>query len=1184
MNVRMKPSAVCRWMLCCVALAAGVASAQDAGDPPAIAQWAFEEAAEALVFEDGSRNPAWALKTREAMGRRRGVYGTALDLRGAHAIHAAGAVPGELAALSLTAWVRPSDTGGYREILRQESDNRLLFSFQESGGVLSLGLNINGYVECDGRLDPKQVLDGAWHFCAATFDGQAMRVYLDGVEIAAMDRPGRIALSPGVPLFVGSSGGVNEHFQGGLDEVRLYAGALPAARIDALFKEGMASIADTFEKLDADAGHLYAPSHSFSEALGNTRKNIAEAGAPVDVDLVEAVAERLRAAFPDESRDFLAWTGLTPVEYLTADAAFNIEQGRRLVNLLLEYKPLTEQQWKSDPPENAAKWAEADRIQERFEALKARGESARFAPEWIDVMLEAGRRIDFRPRVHEPVAPYITPETPPLRNLTAEEARNAIVQDWLHQAGNEPSPERIKNEILWARELIDRIPGSFSSEERELDSLERRAAKLSGPDEALFLKVRTVKRDIMFKNPLLNFDKLLLVDMPYPQGSEWRHETRHRLGYMAVPGARLLIVNGLDPAGKVTQLMPQAPLHGSFWRPDLSFDARKVLFCFKPHNEKSFHLYEINVDGSGLTQLTDGIFDDVDPVYLPDGHIMFATTRGHNYVRCMPPTNSFQLARADGDGGNIYLISYSNEPDYLPSVMDDGRVIYTRWEYTDKPLWRAQSLWTLHPDGTQAATFWGNQSVWPDLMKDARIIPGSRRVMFTGSAHHDWFAGSVGIIDPDRGLNFPNGLTKVTADTEWPECGNGPVDPVESPRYHASGAFRGYYSPFPLSEKDFLVSAQRDDKFRLYLMDVDGNRELVYEGAHNILHAIPLRPRALPPILADRVAWPTPAEREIPQPGVIYSNNVYQNAPEELRGKARYLRIWQIDAKTYTYWHKRPYISTGPVISAVQSEGVKRLIGTVPIEADGSVSFEAPAGQAFHFQLLDGEYRALQTMRSFVGVMPGESRGCLGCHESHSRAPQVGAKSIATHSLPKTITPPPWEDRTVSYARYVRPVLDQYCARCHEGDGKARKVFDMTERPAPPSFSEPYMTLIGRPAWGAPYTPPENPEPGFGIAGVLMVEAYDQRDPKAYITPPPMTSLSFRSPLVERISSGKHHGVIVDETSRQRIIAWIDAMCPYLGEEEVRAIPDPIFQGVDWLAIRPRIETAPVIPRPGPVG
>jgi hypothetical protein len=162
-------------------------------------------------------------------------------------------------------------------------------------------------------------------------------------------------------------------------------------------------------------------------------------------------------------------------------------------------------------------------------------------------------------------------------------------------------------------------------------------------------------------------------------------------------------------------------------------------------------------------------------------------------------------------------------------------------------------------------------------------------------------------------------------------------------------------------------------------------------------------------------------------------------------------------------------------------------------------------------------------------------------------------------------------------------VLDRYCGKCHQGAGEARKVFDMTQRPTSPIFTEPYWTLIGRPSWGAPYVRPENPPPGFGIADTILVEGFGQFDPKGYATPAPMQYLSSRSRLIERVSSGKHHDVKVDEVSRQRLIAWVDAMCPYMGEEEIRAIPDPEFQGVDWISVRPRIRTAPNIVRPGPV-
>jgi len=1161
-----------------------------------VAHWTFNERGAVAVLGDSSGHPGMDAQAGRLVPKRRGVHGGAIELRGPHALRVDGIKqPAELAKITFSAWTMPADLSGFREIFRQECANRLLFSFQENGTILSLGLNVGGYMECDAPIGPAQVLDGAWHHGAATFDGRFMRVYLDGKEVGSLERPGKIALEPGAPAFIGSSSGTGEHFQGGLDDLRIYADALSAEEIALVYRSGVESLERVSRELQQAAGTVYVPGKTFAQTLAATRKNLVEKRVPVDRELAGAILARLKAQFAAEYEDFIKLTGSSPIEYLTAaEADFLAREAGRLVELLLEYRPLTEHQKRKQTAEDVRTWEEAGRIAKQFDELKALGDAARFAPEWIEVILEAGRRIQFRPSVNEAVAPYVRPETPETRSLTAEEARQALERDWLHQADGNPMPERIKSEIQWAREMAARIqsqsqsqrPGrvDFARELAALKDLEKQAAVLSGPGAELYFRVREIKRKMMLANPVVDFDKVVFVDMPYPAGSEWPHETRHRLGYMAVPGGRLLVLEGLGPEGKLRQLMPQTPLHGSFWRFDLSYDARKLLVSFKPHNEKSFHLWEVGVDGSGLVQLTDGIYDDLDPIYLPDDrHVLFSTTRGHTYVRCMPPTNAYVLARADRDGKNVYLVSYNNEPDYLPTVMNDGRVIYTRWEYTDKPLWRAQKLWTMNPDGTQVLTFWGNQSVWPDLMKDARSIPGSRRVMFTGSAHHNWFSGSVGILDSDRGYNFPDGLTKVTADVPWPECGNGPVDPIESPRYHASGQYPAYYSPYPLSERDFLVSAQRNGKFVLYLMDVDGNRELIYEGTNNVFHALPLAVRPKPPVLADRVAWPERKDRLNPKGGVLFSANVYDNAPAELRGKARHLRVLHIEPKTYTYWYKRPYISTGPVVSAVQSEGVKRVMGTVPIEADGSVAFHAPPGMSLHFQLLDENFRALQTMRSFVGLMPGERRGCLGCHESHSRTPEIRTQALALGKEPREITPPIWGEDTVSYPRYVQPVLDKYCGKCHQGDGEGRKTLDLTERPSAPVFTEPYLTLIGRPTWGAPYVRPAVVPPGFGIANVLMVEGYGQLDPAAYRTPRPMTYLSFKSDLVDRCSSGKHHDVKVDPVSLARLIAWIDAMCPYCGDEEVRAIPDPVFQGVDWLAIRPRIQTAPRIVRPGPV-
>jgi hypothetical protein len=280
---------------------------------------------------------------------------------------------------------------------------------------------------------------------------------------------------------------------------------------------------------------------------------------------------------------------------------------------------------------------------------------------------------------------------------------------------------------------------------------------------------------------------------------------------------------------------------------------------------------------------------------------------------------------------------------------------------------------------------------------------------------------------------------------------------------------------------------------------------------------------------------------------------------------------------------------------------VKRILGTVPVRADGSVSFTVPAGGILYFQLLDEHYRALHTMRSFTGVMPGERRSCLGCHELHSVAP-ANRYGQALRADPAELTPPPWGDETIGYERFVQPVLDRYCGECHQGAGEAREILDLTLRPGYRFMKEPYLTLVGPAAWKNPKLPDlpdlDPKAPGVGLAGIFPVEAFAPAVRTApfrwynspavtvealagkYATVRPLTALSFRSPLIERAMSGDHHNVTVDPVSLRRLIAWVDAMAPYRGEPEVRALPDPDFPGIKTLAIRPRTRTAPVIQRP----
>jgi hypothetical protein len=774
--------------------------------------------------------------------------------------------------------------------------------------------------------------------------------------------------------------------------------------------------------------------------------------------------------------------------------------------------------------------------------------------------------------------------------VSKEEAREIIESDWLHQAGGSPTAKRTGLEIAWTRKLAARLTAAdkklnFKAELAELDKLE---AKLGSADadagRELYFAVRRIKREITLANPLVNFDKLLLLDTPAYSGV---HESAHRNGYNygARNGSRLLVLDGLGPDAKERVLTD--PEAGYIMRMDLSFDAKKIVFGMKPTLGRSFHLYEIGASGEGLKQLTNSPYDDMDPIYLTDGRIMFSTSRGNSYVRCLPPSASTVLARCDADGKNIYIVSRNNEPDYTPALLPDGRVLYTRWEYTERPLWRLQKLWTINPDGTGLSVYWGNASAHPDVIWEARAIPGTTKVMFVGVGHHNVMTGCIGIIDVTRGLEYPKGITKVTADLRWPESGDSKGDnPVTSPDYHAAGRFWSYRCPYPLGSEDFLVSAARrsNGRFDLYLMDIHGNRELLYAGRNNSWYARPLRPRAKPLARPDRVAWPKAGEKAAG--GVLFSSNVYQGVEGLPKGAAKYLRVFQMDAKTYSSGFKS-WRHSGPAISIIQEDGVKRILGDVPVEADGSVAFKVPSGQALHFQLLDKDRRCIQIMRSFTGVMPGEMRGCLGCHGMNHASPQALVNRKPVRRAPADLTPPPWgAEVSISYERFCQPILDKYCGKCHQGEGKGRKAFDMTLRGGVPErgitdpkmlpFKEPYLTLVGQ-AWKGPK--PAGKGAASGFAGCINVEG----NRKYYGPLKPMTMLSSTSPLIKRAMSGKHNKVKIEGDDLLRLIAWVDSNCVYRGDEEVRQIPDSGESVARRFPVAPKTRTAPRIKRLSPV-
>ncbi len=745
------------------------------------------------------------------------------------------------------------------------------------------------------------------------------------------------------------------------------------------------------------------------------------------------------------------------------------------------------------------------------------------------------------------------------------------------------------------------------------------AVATSPVDTELYLAVRQVKRQIMLKNPLVDFNKVVFVDVPCYDALN--HESMHRVFPQAQNNVgRLLTLEGLHPDGKLTDLTGQP---GMFWRPDVSFDGKKILFCMRPKEDRTFHLYETSADGGAIRQITDAKYDDLDPIYMPTGGITFLSNRGNSYARCAVAHPSYVVARCDANGKNVYLLGMGTEPEYTPALLPDGRVMYTRWEYTDKELFRIQSLWTMNPDGTNVSTLWGNQSYWPDMLVEARAIPGSDRIIFSGQGHHDIVHGSIGMVDPKKGFNYPDGLTRVTTDRPWAEVGNGPADAVEKKDYHASGKFDGYRCPYPLSDELFLVSAklpaagdprgvgsakQNKGHFALYLMDVWGNRELIHTGTHDILYAMPVRPRAKPQAILDRVDWPgAGGEDKKAAPGVLYSNDVFEGLNDDLRKMTKHVRVIHQEVTTFTFGlkcqmpdHKGVRSQhgdqhAGPPLTIASNDGIKRILGTVPIEKDGSIAVEVPPCISIHFQLLDKDYRAVHTMRSFTGVMPGEWRGCVGCHESRGTS-AVGKQSIALSKGPSPPIPPPWGPKYhLGYRQDIQPILDQHCGDCHQGEGKGRKALDLTFRPSTDggSYTEPYLTLtlgkkrsIGRFA---------RTQSGGGIAGSLLPMA-SGFPPEADLTVPPLTAMASQSKLIDYATSGKHYKVKVDSLSARKLTAWVDLLCPYWNEDDIRAIPDPDpndpyfanskypprTPGVKPFAdspYPPRMKTAPIIDR-----
>jgi hypothetical protein len=683
--------------------------------------------------------------------------------------------------------------------------------------------------------------------------------------------------------------------------------------------------------------------------------------------------------------------------------------------------------------------------------------------------------------------------------------------------------------------LGTQYPGGPQYLERLAGLEKKQKASEGGPAEEqqkIEDALKSLRREAMLAHPELKFDKLLFVKRIPFTGNTYQDSQANQ------EGGNLCILSPVTADGKVTTLVPELD-GGIFSRFDLSFDAKKVIFGYKK-KDKAFRIYEIDIDPAAgkmlpgsLRQLTFGSdeeteavrlygaqnakdhgLDDMDPCYLPNGKVIFTSTRSMRNVFCNPSVVT-TLYLMDADGKNMHCLSGSPLNEIDPCMLDDGRVVYTRWEYVDKGLGNGQSLWAMRPDGSNVEHLYKNSIVRPAQMLNARSIPGSQRLVTVGAPHcNGRVGGPVILVDYRATRSGPEAMTCIN-----PEIGYMCMNLTKSDM----GFFR---EPYPFSEKFFLVSHRPGPPakdYGIYVLDGWGNRaELYMDPKLSCFQPVPLRPRAKPSEISSLENIDTKQKQE--KTGTVFLQDVYQGLAGIERGRVKYLRVMGA-----LPW---PWSENGIFrVSMAGDVHRKKVYGIAKIHADGSACFTVPAGENLLFQALDENYMQLQHMPTFINLRPGENRSCIGCHEPRKNAPGIASVApLALGQPAQALDPQPGETGPfmVHYPEYVQPVLDKRCVACHSGanpKGRLDLSGEITNE-----WNRSYENLVGK----------------------ALVSMRDCRYGRAGFRPePPLSFGSHFSKLVDQI---RHDPCKADLTREEfiKIVTWIDANSPYLGKYGVQ--------------------------------
>lgn len=735
------------------------------------------------------------------------------------------------------------------------------------------------------------------------------------------------------------------------------------------------------------------------------------------------------------------------------------------------------------------------------------------------------------------------------------------------------------------RERWNAFTSKYEAESNGVTSENVETPQIAADRLALFNEACALRRSIALKNPLLaGFNDVLFIKRHYcpnDPGVETagNHMVDQFFGFNAAPGGGLfLLKNAFSDSPEVVNVLENSVVQNGrlkgvkldsswgFLAPHLTYDGKQIYFAatdtksqrnaYVWTEDNSYHIFRVNVDGTELTQLTDGPYDDIDPCLLPNGRVVFISERRGGYGRCHArPCPSYTLHSMNPDGSDITMLSCHETNEWAPNVDKNGMLMYTRWDYVDRGACQAHHPWSAFPDGRDPRAIQGNytedEHARPHFETSLKQVPDSHLLIATACGHHTQNFGSVILIDPlveddETGGDPMAPIQRVTPDQLFPEAEIGVHGPPTN-----------YGQPYPLSEDFYLVvydafsgSAKGpQNDFGVYLLDSFGNKILLYRDPEiSCQHPIPLMARQVPPVIPhktlvgipeserDRIAVP----EELPKTATVGVVDVYKSIRPFPEGKKiKELRIVQVLPKTTTHANV-PWIGFGGDNSA------RKVLGTVPVEEDGSARFEAPVNVPFYMQVLDEDGVAVQTMRSATYVHPGETLTCLGCHEGRYNTNQNAdaVTPTAFTRAPSEIKPDVEGSNPFSYARMIQPILDRHCVECHEQQTQEGRGFSLARGPKDQYFFTSY----------------------FNLRPFIYVTGNGNANPKAPVEEQPTTGYSWNlftkartfpgqfganaSRLWELLQEG-HEDVELAPEEKRAIALWLDNNCDFFGAYEL---------------------------------